>query len=60
MTYATKAKAIAAVEAKGFTLSRPDMMGAAGWRMGSAYAWISEDWSRKHGKYRFTTHTAGL
>ena len=60
MTYATKTKAIAAIEAKGFVFSRPDAMGSAAWLMGSAYAWITEEWSPKHGKYRFSAHMAGL
>jgi hypothetical protein len=59
VTYSTKTKAVAALEAKGFTFSRPAMMGAAGWRKGSAYAWITEDWSRQHRAMRFWTHIAG-
>lgn len=59
MTYATKAKAIAALERKGFVPHKTMGGGMAGFHKGSAYAWITEDWSRKHGKYRFFAHMAG-
>jgi hypothetical protein len=60
MTYATRDKAVKAIEAKGFVYERPSMMGAASFRMGSAYAWITEVWSPKHGKYRFQANMAGV
>lgn len=59
MTYATKDKANAAIEAKGFKFVLPAIMGAACWVNGSAYAWVSEVWSPKHQKYRYQVHTAG-
>jgi hypothetical protein len=59
MTYATKAKAIAALESKGFLAHKTMGGGMAGFHKGSAHAWITEDWSREHRSMRFRTHIAG-
>jgi len=59
MTYATRDKAAKAIEAKGYALRPAAVMGAAPWVKAGGYAWISEVWSPKHGKYRFQAHMAG-
>lgn len=59
MTYATQNKATEALQARGFTLIEPKIMGAAPWRRGRAYAWVSEVWSSRHRAYRFRVHVSG-
>jgi hypothetical protein len=59
MTYSTRAKAVAALESKGFAAHKTMGGGMAGFHKGSAYAWITEDWSRQHRAMRFRTHIAG-
>lgn len=53
MDYATKEKAAKAIEAEGFEFVKPAVMGAAPWRKGASYAWVSEFWSPRHRQNRY-------
>lgn len=58
-SYATRKRAENAMQEAGFVWTNPGIMGAAGWRRGHSYAWIEEDWCRRHCKMRFFVHARG-
>lgn len=59
-TYATRNRAVKALEALGFSYERPLIMGAASFRReGGGYAWIEHEWSRKHCTMRYVPYARG-
>lgn len=55
--YATKQRAINAIEATGAEFKRGHVMGSSVWADGVVSYWITEDWSRSHKAMRFFVHT---
>ena len=58
-SYATHARAEAALNDAGFAAERQPVMGSAPYRKGHAYAWIEHEWCRQHCAMRYFVNIRG-